>query len=133
MYNDICKEIEMLELRLEDLLSDREYLINQMHSKPSDSITASYSGMPGVGHSSTPLDVHFGQLVEIDKKIDALMIRLEQKKETKKRIEKKMSQLETVEGRVKYMHRVKGMKLYEVADELGYSYQWIRQINSRAQ
>ena len=56
---------------------------------------------------------------------------LTKKLQTKAEMEKKMSEFETLEGKINYLFHIKNMHLYEIAEKLGYSYSWIRQVKSR--
>lgn len=121
-YNDITKEIEILELRLIDLEAELK-----------EARKLCFSGqLP-----SDPLPVH----VPLDKALeyyDAVVIkigetsnRLAAKKLIRQKIEGNIRDFQGIEYQVAYMRDVEGLPLYKIADKLGYSYDWIRKISSR--
>lgn len=121
-YNDITKEIEILELRLIDLEAELK-----------EARKLCFSGrLP-----SDPLPVH----VPLDKALeyyDAVVIkigetsnRLAAKKLIRQKIEDNIRDFQGVEYQVAYMRDVEGLPLYKIADKLGYSYDWIRKVSSR--
>ncbi|MEF2969250.1 hypothetical protein V3851_26105 [Paenibacillus sp. M1] len=121
-YNDITKEIEILELRLIDLEAELK-----------EARKLCFSGqLP-----SDPLPVH----VPLDKALeyyDAVVIkigetsnRLAAKKLIRQKIETNIRDFQGIEYQVAYMRDVEGLPLYKIADKLGYSYDWIRKVSSR--
>ncbi|MUG24754.1 hypothetical protein GNQ08_20510 [Paenibacillus macerans] len=121
-YNDITKEIEILELRLIDLEGELKAARKLCFSGqlPSD-----------------PLPVH----VPLDKALeyyDAVVLnisetsnRLAAKKLIRQKIEANIRDFQGIEYQVAYMRDVEGLPLYKIADRLGYSYDWIRKVSSR--
>lgn len=122
IYYDLCREVEILELRLQDLEGDIKYSNQQVFK--------------GVLPSS-PLPVHipFDKALmsydETNSKIDKTFERLGQKIEARKRIQNILRQLSGVEATVAYMRDVEDKDLKTIADELGYSHVWIKKLSQR--
>lgn len=121
-YNDITKEIEILELRLIDLEAELK-----------EARKLCFSGqLP-----SDPLPVH----VPLDKALeyyDAVVLkigetsnRLAAKKLIRQKIEDNIRDFQGIEYQVAYMRDIERKPLYKIADELGYSYSFISKISSR--
>lgn len=77
------------------------------------------------------LDRIVDRLNKIDDNIKPLEDMANIKKNAKNQIEKVMSEFEGLEYKVAYLRDIKGLPLDAIADELGYSYDWIRKISSR--
>lgn len=45
--------------------------------------------------------------------------------------EEKLGELEGIDAKVVYMRDIENKRLYEIADELGYAYDYIRRVSSR--
>lgn len=121
-YHDLCQQIEILELHEEAL----SFQLKRAR-------TLCFSGML----PSDPLPVH----VPLDKalvKYDDVMDKLKEIEETlkqmhnvKDQMEQRMNQFEGLEYKVAYMRDVQHKPLDTIADELGYSFNWIAKISSR--
>jgi len=116
LYHDLCKEIDILQVRINDLESEYWFWYKACHGK---------------GKAHIPLDVCLTRMKEICDQVEAYSAILEEKEKTRKEIESRMSEFEGLEGKVAYLRDVKGMTLPEIAAELGYSYIWIKQISAR--
>lgn len=133
-YNDLCAEIEMLDLRIEDMEKERDYLRKSMYDNaPSASIGAMDYSKDRVqnGYVPMPLDKIIDRLNRIDRSLEELHRLKSGKAETRNMIEKMLGDLEGLEYKVAYMRDVRKMKLYEIAEELGYSHDHIRRISRR--
>ena len=130
-YHDLCKEIELWEIRLWDLESERRILLKRMMSPPQTKLCANYSGLPGAGARIIDLPRAWGQMQSLDERIAECKDVLSLKKEAKRRMEKVMSEFDSLEYKVAYMRDVEKKPLYVIAEELGYTYGWIRQVSHR--
>lgn len=131
-YNDLCNEIEILEIRKSEL--DLELKIIQrrlLAGGPRTKLVASYSGMPSGNSDDTPLNELWHMVQTIQSKIDDVADILILKREAKKRMEERMSKFDTLEYRVAYMRDVERKTLAAIAAELQYSYDWIARISSK--
>ena len=131
-YHDLCREIEIIELRIDDLKEEYRFYMRMFSQGPGEVKATRYDR--DLVTSSKPYmepEEAYRRCAEINEILVELDGLLTKKLETKAEMEKKMSDFETLEGKINYMFHIKGMKLYEVADELGYSYDWIRHVKSR--
>jgi len=131
-YKDLCIEIQLLELRVKDLKREYNFYASFIDTKPRGIRVSTTEGERVT--SSKPY-MNPEEAYRKCAEINALLIQYDElltdKLTTKVEMEKGMEQLETLEGKINYYFHVKKMKLYEIADELGYSYEWIREVKSR--
>lgn len=119
-YNDLCKEIEILELRAGDL----EY---QMRIAKS----ICFRGFVTDQRSRIPLDKALTSYDNVKDELLGVVAILEHKQMTKRNIEQKMSEFDGLEYQVAYKRDILRQSLDKIADDLGYSYNWIMKISSR--
>lgn len=130
-YREILQEIELWELRLDDLKQERRYIIRKMSKPPTTSLTANYTGIPGTSMVILHLPREWKRVQEIDEKIEECQDILSLKREAKKRMERVMSQMDRLEYRVAYLRDVLRMTYKEIAKEVGLTEGWIRQVGMR--
>jgi len=116
LYHDLCKEIDILQVRIDDLESEYWFWYKACHGK---------------GKTHVPLDICLTRMKEICDQVEHYSMILEEKEKARKEIEKHMSEFEGVEMKVAYLRDIKGMTLAEIAAELGYSYIWVKQLSAR--
>lgn len=116
LYHDLCKEIDILKVRIHDLESEYQFWYKVCHGKTKVHV---------------PLDICLKRMDEICDQIEEYSTLLENKEKVRKEIESRMSEFEGLEGKIAYLRDVKGMTLAEIAAELGYSYIWIKQLSAR--
>jgi len=116
LYHDLCKEIDILQVRIDDLESEYWFWYKACHGK---------------GKTHVPLDICLTRMKEICDQVEHYSMILEEKEKARKEIEKHMSEFEKVEMKVAYLRDIKGMTLAEIAAELGYSYIWVKQLSAR--
>ncbi|WP_110930663.1 hypothetical protein [Paenibacillus bouchesdurhonensis] len=121
-YNDITKEIEILELRLIDLEDELKEARKLCFSGrlPSDPLPV-----------HVPLDKALEYYDAVVQRIGETSNRLAAKKLIRQKIEDSIRDFQGIEYQVAYMRDVEGLPLYKIADKLGYSYDWIRKVSSR--
>ncbi|MDF2911216.1 MAG: hypothetical protein K0Q56_2097 [Sporolactobacillus laevolacticus] len=115
MYHDLCGEIDCLYLRIHQLEIERKYYWKM--------------GTRTV-KAPMPFDRSLEYIYEIDAVLNPLYKVLEDKEYVKKRLENKIGELEGVDYKVAIM-QIQGKSLVEIADELGYSYVWVKKINAK--
>jgi hypothetical protein len=115
LYHDLCKEIDCLFLRIGQLETERDYYWN-MGTHPIKAMM--------------PLDRSLDEMYRVDDVLIPLNQIMNDKEQTKREIEKKMSEFNGIEYKVAY-RRLQGYSLIEIADELGYSYVWIKKVNAK--
>jgi len=119
-YNDLCKEIEILELRASDL----EFQMNMARK-------VCFRGFITDRYSRIPLDRALTSYDDIKEELLGVVAILEHKLQTKRQIEQKMSEFDGLEYQVAFRRDVLRQPLDKIADDLGYSYNWIMKISSR--
>ena len=119
-YNDLCKEIEILELRASDL----EFQMNMARK-------VCFRGYISDQYSRIPLDKALTSYDDIKDELLGVVAILEHKQQTKRQIEQKLGEFEGLEYQVAYKRDIQGKPLDVIADELGYSYNWILKVSSR--
>jgi DNA-directed RNA polymerase specialized sigma24 family protein len=116
-YHDLCEEIDILEVRINDLENEYTFLYN-----------ACFNGdrKPIMG-----LHMITERMREICDKVELYSSILRGKEQTLKAIEQRISRLDSIDYKVTHMRDIRGMTLPEIAVELGYSYDWIKKISAR--
>jgi SMC interacting uncharacterized protein involved in chromosome segregation len=119
-YNDLCKEIEILELRASDL---------EFQMKLARKVC--FRGFVTDQYSRIPLDKALNNYDAVKDELNTVDAMLEHKKHTKRQIEQKMSEFDGLEYQVAYRRDVLRHPLDKIADDLGYSYNWIMKVSAR--
>lgn len=134
-YNELCDEIKALEVRVEELQSERKLLQKRMYDNaPSANLTIDYS-KERVSGGLVPmsLDAVLTRLNKIDDRLDQLYAFLDIKKSAREKIDRILKSSEDIDQKVVVMRDVKKMPLKLIARELGYSYDHIKRISCRNQ
>lgn len=131
-YNDLCNEIEVLAARAYGIKKEMEYIKRHMDTPPRTKLVASYNGMPG-GSGSMSFEHLCTQYCTLQASLNEINDILSLKREARQRMEAKMDDFEGLEYQVVVMRDVQRKPLTEIADELGYTYDYIRKISSRVQ
>lgn len=133
LYKDLCTEIDILELHMNNIA--REYKnVRRMAllGKQTSNMTLDYSSeRVSGGLVQLPLYDGVGKLDDLIDKYESLQKELKEKKQLQKEIEEHLQQFEGVDYKVARMRIVENKSLYDIADELGYSYDYIRKVNAR--
>lgn len=133
-YKDLCKEIDILTIRRDELRQELTILNRRiMSAGPRTKLVASYTGMPGGGSSDEQWEVYGAAQVyrAVKESLDDVNEILTLKLDAKRRIESTMEQFECLEYKVAYKRDIERMPIAKIASELGYSYDWIAKISSR--
>lgn len=133
-YNDLCNEIEILDIREYEINAQLKRIKRQMMNmyEPQSKLVASYSGMPGSGFAMMPFDQVCGNIAQLERELDDIRDVISLKREARQRIEAKMTNFEDITDRIMVMRDIQRKSLREIADDLGYSYDWIKKLSSRA-
>lgn len=133
IYTDLCNEIEILQIRSSEIECELNYVQKSIenHCTPSTKLVASYTGMPGAGFVPAAFDKLWSNLFNLEIQRDEINDIMSLKYEARNRMESKMSEFEGLENKVIVMRDIQRKTLIEIADELGYSYDWIRKVSSR--
>ncbi|MDD9147838.1 hypothetical protein OYT88_04650 [Sporolactobacillus sp. CQH2019] len=131
VYQDLCKEIDVLYMRIRQLENERKYYV-KMCTQHRGMIGAANYDEEKVSHNFTlmPFDRAYEHICIIDNKLQPLKKIMADKEYVKTEMEKKISSFESVDYLVAY-YRVQGWSLVEIADKLGYSIGYIRNISSK--
>lgn len=132
-YHDLLKDIEIYTLMIADLKNEHRKLIRAMDvTKPGEIKATDYSKERV---QTSTLHIALDQIVDRVNEINTLLISLEDilnnKLITKSIIEQKISEYERLEYKVAYRRDIEGKSLIEIADELGYTYQYIKEISKK--
>ncbi|WP_127532747.1 sigma factor-like helix-turn-helix DNA-binding protein [Paenibacillus kobensis] len=118
-YHDTCVELTILQTRERSLLAQAELARRTVYSgeMPSD-----------MHHCHISLDKALINYDDVLVKLNDVRDAIGQLTECKQQMEQTIERFEGLEQKVVVMRDLRGMKLYEIADVLGYSYSRIRQI-----
>lgn len=122
-YHDLCKEIEILDLRADDLEKEARVCLKTVWTgePPSDRST----------YVHVPLNTALTQYESVMTKLCEVQEVIRNKRVTKAQIEQRLGEFDGLEYRVAKMRDIDGKALDIIADELGYSYNWIMKVSSR--
>ena len=122
IYYDLTREIEVYEMRLQDLESELRAARKLIHTGmlPSD---------PQPVH--VPLDKALADYDAVVAKIREVSEWLAEKKERRRQIEASIRGFEGIEYQVAYLRDIERMPLQAIAKRLGYSHDHIKRISSR--
>lgn len=116
LYQDLCREIDIMEIRINDLEREYEFWYKACH---------------GIGRSQIPLDVCLERMKEICDQVEMYSMILEEKEKARRDIESQLEQLEGIESKIAYMRDIQGKTLLEISIDLGYSYDWVKKLSAR--
>ena len=131
-YKDLCKEIEIWKERLKTYEVQIEAIRKLAKLDGPTDITGIDYSQP---HVDSTNQIGFEEALEMLGKLES-HIYLHQKaiqsmEKSKKKIEEKIKGLEGLDKRAVYMRDIEGMTLKDIAEKLGYSYDYIREISSK--
>lgn len=131
-YKDLCTEIEIAKSRIEGLEEQKKILLKLMeNNKPKDIAPIDYSGMPHGSKNFMSFDRIWDSLQHIENMLYIETEILQGMEKTKGKIEGKLSDLQGLQYKVAFMHKLGGKSLQDIAEELGYSYQYIKEVNAK--
>lgn len=131
LYNDLVIEIESYEWEIENATTTRDKLIQQLEiRKPSDMKAQQYSDMPKGCRDDTSMDRTLSRIDALTKRIDSYKEVLNSRARDKEKIEDDLTKCEGLQYKIFYLNRIKGYSLWRVSEEIGYSYNYITNINS---
>lgn len=115
MYRDLCDEINCLHLRIDQLEIERKYYW-KMGTAPVK--------------APIPLNRALDKIYWIDDILRPLYKILDDKEYVKSQMEEKIGDSDSVDHQVAYL-RLRGLSLIEIAEKLGYSVGYVKNISSR--
>ncbi len=122
-YHDLCKEIEILDLRADDLEKEARVCLKTVWTGEPPTDRTVYVHMP--------LDKALSRYEQVMSNLCEIQDLLRCKRVTKAQIEQRLNEFEGLEYRVAKMRDIDGKALDQIADELGYSFNWIAKVSSR--
>ena len=129
LYHDLLSDIEMYEIRIKEL--ERELMWIQRMEGPRNKLVSRYTDEPVTHFPHIPLDRLYNERIrKIHEEIARITELLEEKRVVKAKMEAKMRNMKSLEGRIAYLRYVEGKTLKEIAHELGYSAGYIRNVVS---
>src|SRR5690606_25318441 len=126
-YNDLCVEIEVAKEQIKLTEYELEYWFGiRMNDNELSGIPLAAKGVDRFG-VNTALE----QAEDKIRSLNKLRDRLDKLDKTRIKIETLLSNFRGLEYKIAYMGFVEGKSLREVSDELGYSYDYIREVMSK--
>lgn len=120
-YNDIVLTIEVIKAEIELLQIDLDYWVGKNTSAPLISQGAARYGLDVAAERTDMLYERMGKLEE----------RLVAYEEIEKEIRENIEKLQGLEYKIAKLRFIDGLSYQEVADKLGYSYGYIRNVVSK--
>lgn len=129
-YKDLCLEIDIQKIRVREIENEIRQL-KKLLEGPKELTGIDYSKEPGGQIIHIPLDKVFDRVVRLEEKLDVEKEILREKIRAKKEIDERLLKLKGLDYKVVYLRDIKGMKLEDIAEELGYSKRHIERISAR--
>lgn len=131
-YNDLLIEIDNQEYIVDGLEREKRYLEKMIfESGPKDITAINYDHGPTGSMDYTPFDVLLSRYEKVCTRLEIEKSVLKQKLEIRNKILKNIKRLKGLEYKVAYKKIVEGKDLSRIADELGYSIGYIKNISSK--
>jgi hypothetical protein len=132
-YQDLCREIEIYEMRLESLIAQKDAIVDGW-LKPISDISGIDYAAPRVQENHCKLDFEeqLPRIEALGKDIEKYQLLLQKVTECRKTIEDRISSMDGIESKIAYRRVIQGKNLKKIAKELNYSYGYLRKINSKS-
>lgn len=132
-YRDLCNEIEVLEWSVE-AYKDEIKALNKLAKiyGPRDISAIDYSQPRVKGTNQIAFEDYLFRLRQLEDHIYLHEDAIKNMTKTKEKIKGKLKELKGLDKEVAYMRDIEGKSLKEIADELGYSYQYIKEVSARS-
>ena len=131
-YNDILREIEGLELRIDDIETSIKYYQRLLHKDaPKEMSGMQYSDMPTGNGNAMSLDRIYYSIGKLESHLYLTRQALESKVQTRIDIEGVLSKMEGLEYQVFYYRKVRGLTQEQTAEAINRSDRQIRNIEKR--
>lgn len=131
-YNDILREIEGLELRVEDINTSIKYYQRLLHKDAPKEISGiKYSDMPTGNGNAMTLDRIYCAIGKLESHLYLTEEALRYKTQSRIDIENLLGKMEGIEYQVFYYRRVRGLTQEQTAEAIDRSDRQIRNIEKR--
>ena len=126
-YQDLCREIEIYEERLESLIIQHDAIVEGW-LKPIGDISGIDYSKPRVQENHCKLDMEeeLPHIKALEKDIEKYQMLLEKVKSCRQAIEDRINSMNGIEYQIVYMKVIRGLSLQKISEELNYSYGYIR-------
>lgn len=131
-YEELCEEIEIWKWRVEAYKTEIKAL---------KKLAKVYGpgGVKGIDYSQPKVQsthqIGFEEFLERLHKLENHIYiheeAIKNMEKCRKNIEERIKKLEGIDYKVVYMRDIEGKKLMDIAEELGYSYQYIKEVSAR--
>ena len=131
-FKDLCTEIELVEASIRQYERSKEALQQMANTGGPSKVKGIDYSQPAVVESS-PLD-YATYLQHLQKIESHLLLHRERLKILEEDREERLRKLKSLKGlvyQVAYLREIKSMSLQEIADSMGYSYQYIKEVSSK--
>lgn len=131
-YKDLCTEIEIWKERVKAYEAEIKALkkLAKVYG-PSDISAIDYSQPKVQGTKQIGFEEFLERLQKLEKHIYIHLEAIENMERSRRRMEERIKQLKGIDQRVVYLRDIEGKSLKEIAEELGYSYDYIKEISAR--
>lgn len=131
-YKELCGEIEIWKWRVEAYKAEVKALTKLAKVYGPQHVKAIDYSQPRVqGSNQIGFEEFLFRLQQLGSHIYLHEEAITKMEESRKQIEEKISQLEGLDKKVVYMRDIERKSLVDIAKELGYSYDYIKEISAR--
>lgn len=131
-YKELCEEIEMWKWRVEAYKAEVKALVKLAKADGPQYVKGiEYSQPRAQGTSQIGFEEFLFRLQQLESHILLHEETIAAMIKSKLKIEEHLAKLEGIDKSVVYMRDIKGKSLVDIAEELGYSYQYIKEISAR--
>lgn len=127
-YQDLCREIEVLEIRIESIEAEIKHLRKLMIQGPKDITAIDYSKESSRNIVHIPLDILIDRVEKLEGKLIIFKDILEEKIQYKEKIESLLKKFDGIQYKVMYLKLKENMSVENIAETLGYSERQIYRI-----
>lgn len=131
-YKDLCEEIEIWKWRVEAYKAEIKALkkLAKVYG-PSDVKGIDYSQPKVQNTNQIGFEEFLERLYKLEHHIYIHEEAIKNMEKCRKNMEERIKKLEGIDQKVVYMRDIEGKKLMDIAEELGYSYQYIKEVSAR--
>lgn len=132
IYCALSEEISFAESQVNDLMKTRSYLVKSMHAKAPSGIKTTRYDLAGRKSEFVPYDLDriANKLLEVDAALLYWNEYLDIKQGTRERLDIILQRTAGIEWKLTFMRDKLHMRLHEIAEKLGYSYDHIKRVSA---
>lgn len=129
-YSDIVTSIEVAKASIEAQQINIDYYTRELTSAPHDISGMNMDGLPHGNSSSHTIDYCVERIAMAREKIEKTQQYVDKLTAAKEKIEQSLEKLEGVKNKVGIYRYIYNMPLKEIADKLGYSFDYVKHISA---